>query len=206
MSGSSAKNYLQSGDKWVIGGEIELVGEGVITKDGQPVIGGDGGGGVDIPDGSISTAKLADGAVTDAKLAKPKADLPQPLTAQTVLGTNFSGEYGLVGYSQEPMADQLVMYQFGGQVAVATPQADGDAASKEYVDSQVSGVTWATLSGKPATFAPTIGTTASTAAAGNHTHTASVISTTAITGVTGTNVQAVLAELAARIAALEGGG
>lgn len=33
--------------------------------------------------------------------------------------------------------------------------------------------TWTTLSGKPATFPPTIGTTASTAAAGNHTHTIS---------------------------------
>ncbi|MEC0328685.1 hypothetical protein P4H42_03490 [Paenibacillus macerans] len=51
-----------------------------------------------------------------------------------------------------------------------------------------------------------LGTTASTAAAGNHTHAASAITTAAITGVTGTNVQAVLAELAGRITALEGAG
>lgn len=51
-----------------------------------------------------------------------------------------------------------------------------------------------------------IGTTASTAAAGNHTHAASAVSTAAITGVTGTNVQAVLAELAGRITALESAG
>lgn len=43
-------------------------------------------------------------------------------------------------------------------------------------------------------------------AAGNHTHAASAINTAAITGVTGTNVQAVLAELAGRIAALESAG
>lgn len=64
--GSSAKNYLQSGDKWIIGGEIELVGDGQITKDGQPVIGGDGGGGLDIPDGSITDAKLANPKVSKA--------------------------------------------------------------------------------------------------------------------------------------------
>lgn len=51
-----------------------------------------------------------------------------------------------------------------------------------------------------------IGTTASTASAGNHAHNASQISNTAISGVTGTNVQAVLESLATRIAALEGGG
>ncbi|MEK5109844.1 hypothetical protein MHI57_24595 [Cytobacillus sp. FSL K6-0129] len=51
-----------------------------------------------------------------------------------------------------------------------------------------------------------IGTTASTASAGNHAHNAGQISTTAISGVTGSNVQAVLESLAAKIAALEGGG
>lgn len=67
-------------------------------------------------------------------------------------------------------------------------------------------VAWADVTGKPATFPPTLGTTASTAAAGNHTHAASAVSTAAITGVTGTNVQAVLAELAGRITALESAG
>lgn len=48
-----------------------------------------------------------------------------------------------------------------------------------------------------------IGTTASTAAAGNHTHTATAITATAIGPGVATNVQGILAELAARITALE---
>ncbi|MFE1358852.1 hypothetical protein [Streptomyces harbinensis] len=48
-----------------------------------------------------------------------------------------------------------------------------------------------------------IGTTASTAAAGNHTHTATQVTATAIGPGTATTVQGVLGELAARIAALE---
>jgi hypothetical protein len=43
-----------------------------------------------------------------------------------------------------------------------------------------------------------LGTGATQAAAGNHTHAASTISTSAISGITGTNTQAVLAELAVR--------
>lgn len=50
-----------------------------------------------------------------------------------------------------------------------------------------------------------LGTTASTAAAGNHTHTAAAITATAIGPGTATNVQGILAELAARISALEAG-
>lgn len=48
-----------------------------------------------------------------------------------------------------------------------------------------------------------IGTTATTAAAGNHTHTATTVTATAIGPGTATNVQGILAELAARIATLE---
>lgn len=48
-----------------------------------------------------------------------------------------------------------------------------------------------------------IGTTATTAAAGNHTHTATVVTATAIAPGTATTVQGILAELAARITALE---
>lgn len=48
-----------------------------------------------------------------------------------------------------------------------------------------------------------IGTTATTAAAGNHTHTATNITATAISPGTATNVQGILAELAARITELE---
>ncbi|GIQ70755.1 hypothetical protein DUZ99_02035 [Xylanibacillus composti] len=101
----------------------------------------------------------------------------------------------------------------------------------EYLEQQEGGgnggqttVTWADVQGKPAVIAAgadqaaaraaigagtsslAIGTTADTAAAGNHTHTADTITTAAITGVTGSNVQAVIAELAARIVALESGG
>lgn|GEM_PF-6029362 len=136
MSGSSAKNFLQNGDTWVIGGEIKLVGDGVITKDGQPVVGGDGSG-VDIPDGSITTAKIATGAVTDDKLAKPKVDVPATLIPKMVIGTTLEGKVlGIVPYEQTPTADHLAMYQFGGQLAVADPQADNDAANKKYVDTK----------------------------------------------------------------------
>lgn len=48
-----------------------------------------------------------------------------------------------------------------------------------------------------------IGSTATTAAAGNHTHTATVVTATAIAPGTATTVQGILAELAARITALE---
>lgn len=63
--------------------------------------------------------------------------------------------------------------------------------------------TWASVTGKPATFAPTIGTTATTAKAGNAVQTATQTTATAIAPGTATNVQGILAELAARIAALE---
>ncbi|MFE4328727.1 hypothetical protein ACFRQM_04510 [Streptomyces sp. NPDC056831] len=49
-----------------------------------------------------------------------------------------------------------------------------------------------------------IGATAATAAAGNHTHTAVQVTATAIGPGTATTVQGILAELAARITALEG--
>lgn len=94
-----------------------------------------------IADGAVTTVKLATGSVTDDKLATPKIDKPDPLIPSVVIGTTLStNELGLVGYSQSPMADQLVMYQFGGQVAAADPQADGDATTKRYVDGQVSGI------------------------------------------------------------------
>ncbi|MEU7376552.1 hypothetical protein [Streptomyces albidoflavus] len=82
-------------------------------------------------------------------------------------------------------------------------------------------VAWADITGKPTVIAAgadaaaartaigagtsslTIGTAAATAAAGNHSHTATAITATAVGGGTATNVQAILAELAARIATLE---
>ncbi|MEK3987999.1 hypothetical protein MHB77_32245 [Paenibacillus sp. FSL K6-3166] len=48
-----------------------------------------------------------------------------------------------------------------------------------------------------------LGATAATAAAGNHAHTATQVTATAIGPGTATNVQGILAELAARVVALE---
>ena len=82
--------------------------------------------------------------------------------------------------------------------------------------------TWANLPGKPAVIAAgadqaaarsaigagtgnsnlAIGTTASTASAGNHTHAYSALSGS-VSGVTGGNLQAILEDLAGRVAALE---
>ena len=86
-------------------------------------------------------------------------------------------------------------------------------------DSAVS-VSWDDVADKPETFPPvigtgsdeamagdtellTIGTTGTTAAAGNHTHTAADINATAIAPGTATDVQGILAELQARIEALD---
>ena len=44
--------------------------------------------------------------------------------------------------------------------------------------------TWSTITGKPSTFAPTIGTTATTAAAGNHTHTTALATDTGTSSIT----------------------
>lgn len=67
----------------------------------------------------------------------------------------------------------------------------------------VSTVAWDDVTDKPTTFAPTIGTTATTAKAGNAVQTATQTTATAISPGTATNVQGILAELAARITALE---
>jgi len=64
-------------------------------------------------------------------------------------------------------------------------------------------VGWGDVTGKPDTFPPTIGTTATTAKAGNATQTATQTTATAISPGTATNVQGILGELAARIATLE---
>lgn len=87
-------------------------------------------------------------------------------------------------------------------------------------------VPWGEVSGKPATFAPTIGTTANTALAGNtvipeaatwdnlpdkpdtfppaaHNQAATTVTVDAIPDLTGANVQLALADLAARVANLE---
>lgn len=53
------------------------------------------------------------------------------------------------------------------------PDAGEPVDLQTYLDGLGGGdvtVTWADVEGKPATFPPTVGTTAATAAAGNHTH------------------------------------
>ncbi|WP_053324992.1 hypothetical protein [Paenibacillus peoriae] len=52
-------------DKLTIGGEIAIVDDGKITKDGVAV---NLGGSAQLADGSVTAAKLANGAVTVAKL------------------------------------------------------------------------------------------------------------------------------------------
>ncbi|MFD9146210.1 hypothetical protein ACFWDF_02905 [Streptomyces diastaticus] len=74
----------------------------------------------------------------------------------------------------------------------------------ELAGSEPQPVEWAEITGKPATYPPTVGTGAAQAAAGNHTHTAATVTATAVGGGTATTVQGVLAELAARITELEG--
>jgi len=92
-----------------------------------------------IEDGAVTTPKIADGAVTDDKLAKPKVDVPAGIQPKMVIGTTLSTNViGMVGYSQDPMADQLAMYNFGGQLKTADPADDNDAATKKYVDDGLS--------------------------------------------------------------------
>lgn len=118
-----------------INGE-SLIGEGNIT------IGGGGGG----TWGSI-TGTLAN--QTDLKAAlDAKVTTPTPLIASVVLGTTLgTNGLGMVGYSQSPMGDQLVMYNFGGQISTADPIDETDAANKKYVDQRVGFVDLETPSG-----------------------------------------------------------
>lgn len=77
-------------------------------------------------------AKTPDAAGNVALAAADVAAVPMPgaLTAKVVLGTTLStSELTLVGYSQDPMADQLAMYQFGGQLSVADGAQATDAVN-----------------------------------------------------------------------------
>ncbi|PRA81634.1 hypothetical protein CQ054_20425 [Ochrobactrum sp. MYb29] len=60
---------------------------------------------------------------------------------------------------------------------------------------------WADITGKPATFAPTVGTTASTAAAGNHNHAVTADAGSGLAAAT--SIQAAFVALSARVKALE---
>lgn len=60
---------------------------------------------------------------------------------------------------------------------------------------------WADITGKPATFAPTIGATAATAAAGNHNHAVTADAGNGLAAAA--NIQAAFVALSARVKALE---
>lgn len=62
-------------------------------------------------------------------------------------------------------------------------------------------VAWADVTGKPSTFAPTIGATASTAAAGNHNHAVTADAGSGLAAAA--NIQALAVALSTRIKALE---
>lgn len=96
----------------------------------------------------------------------------------------------------------------------------GPDAVVEGIEAGGGAAAWADITGKPATFAPTIGTaaatalagntallaigtTATTAKAGNAVQTAAQTTATVVSPGAATNVQAILAELSARITALE---
>lgn len=84
-------------------------------------------------DKPISTAVQA---ALDTKLTTPT------LTTKVVLGTTLStSTLGLVGYDQDALGDTLAMRQFGGQLTVAAPAADTDAATKAYADGAVAAKT-----------------------------------------------------------------
>jgi hypothetical protein len=117
-----------------------MAGTMINTQDGKPVSEQNAFpvrvvGGMTPEPGSITTDMIADGAVTDEKLAKPKIDKPAVLEPQKVIGTTLeSKELGLVNYSQDAVPDSLAMRQFTGQITTADPVADSDAATKKYVD------------------------------------------------------------------------
>ncbi len=64
-------------------------------------------------------------------------------------------------------------------------------------------VSWGDITEKPETFPPTIGTTATTAAAGNHTHSFTAL-LGEVQGATGENMQEILTGIVTRLAAVEG--
>lgn len=123
---------------------------GDIIQDMQEKMEG-GDGGVEIPDGSVTTEKFAPEAKAPSSVKADEVDLagvnglqdaldgkvdkPASLQPSKVIGTTLeTNNLGMVNYSQMPFADSLAMYQFGGQLSVGNPQADSDAATKQYVD------------------------------------------------------------------------
>lgn len=111
--------------------ELKTVNGESLIGDGNITTGGGGG-----TWGSI-TGTLANQSDLKAAL-DAKVTTPTPLIAGVVLGTTLeTNVLGMVGYSQSPMGDQLVMYNFGGQISTADPIDETDAANKKYVDERV---------------------------------------------------------------------
>jgi hypothetical protein len=76
--GYTAKNYRENADKTVIGGELAIVGSGIITKDGQPVsLGGAS---------SVSAAEITDATET-GRAVLTAAD---QAAARTAIGAGIS--------------------------------------------------------------------------------------------------------------------
>ncbi|MGG4344929.1 hypothetical protein [Paenibacillus lautus] len=92
------------------------------------------GGGTPTP-GSITTNMLADGSVTDEKLATPKINMPASVIPAMVIGTTLeSTEMGIVAYSQDPKPDSLAMYSFTGTLTSNAPTQANEVTTKQYVD------------------------------------------------------------------------
>lgn len=103
--------------------------------------------------------------------------------------TNSTKNYSTDG------GDTLVV---GGKLVIE------DGAEVEGLEGAGGSTAWADVTGKPATFTPTVGTTATTAAAGNHNH---AITADAGSGLAAAaNLQAAFVALSTRIKALEGAG
>ena len=77
----------------------------------------------------------------------------------------------------------------------------GDGVSAYAALGAIGVAAWADITGKPATFAPEIGTTATKAAAGNHVHAVTADETSGLEAAA--NIQALAVALSTRIKALE---
>lgn len=116
-------------------------------------------------DNNVGTRALANHTHggTDLTSAVPANLLP--LATQTTSGAMFSGDkVKLDGASISAAANSLVIRDGNGRAQFADPVSSTEAATKGYVDGKA---TWTGITGKPSTFAPTIGSTSTTAKAGN---------------------------------------
>ncbi|WP_395759480.1 hypothetical protein OIE82_27140 [Streptomyces althioticus] len=158
-----------------------------LPKNGEPIVVGD-------PDHDVIHTQTVD-CIEELRdmVDAVEASVPTVPTADTLSGATTVGR--AVMKASDATAARSAIGAGTSNLAIGTTSTTAKAG--DYVP------TYSEVTGKPSTFAPTIGTTSTTAAAGNHTHTASTVSATAVGPGTATNVQAILVELEARIAALE---